>query len=187
MTRYLFIIFAVMVLLQGCDNSEKRAKNEFLKFYPGSSELSFNDIKTNRFRVRAGFVDDKISIGFLYAINDLYNREDFVIVNVSPNNLNLQTIYFYNKGDGTVNLDKNRVMSSFVTLSNDGDVLCHTYGVLESDSLNNWVKITKYDEKTKELSGEFSVTYIKTRECATLSYPDTIRIRNGVFHTKIMN
>ena len=96
-------------------------------------------------------------------------------------------IYQYDRGDVTKPFDPNKVMSTFFTLSNDGDVVCHVFHVLEKDSFNNWVRITKYNEKTKEFSGEFSVTYIKTEECATFSYPDTIRIRNRVFHTKIIN
>jgi hypothetical protein len=160
-----------------------------LKFYPGSSELFFNDVKTNRFRVSSGYTNnkDKLTIDFLYAINNLYNREGFIIVNIKPNNRDMQRIYFYNIGDGTVDLDTNKVMSSFNTLSDDGDVLCHIYDVLESDSLNNWIKITKYDAQRKTIEGDFSITFIKTRECNTLSYPDTIRIREGKFSTVISN
>jgi hypothetical protein len=177
----------VVVTLQGC---KKQEENLIIKNYPGTSELLFNDAKTNRFRVRASFYKDnakKVSISFLYAINDLYNREIFELAGVKLDSTNQQKIYIYDRGDVSVPFKPNRVMSTFSTLSDDGDVGCHLFQVLEKDSLNNWVRITKYNEKTKELSGEFSVTYIKTEECATFSYPDTIRIRNGVFHTKIIN
>ncbi len=181
------IIFLIILLFVGC---KKENENMFLKNFSGKSDLLFNNLKTNRFRVRASsYKDDakKVSISFLYAINDLYNREAFGFDGVKLDNLNQQKIFLLDRGDVSLPFNPEKVMSSFGTLSDDGDVLCHTYDVLEVDSLNNWVKITKYNPQTKDISGEFSVTYIKTRECATFSYPDTIRIRNGVFHTKIIN
>jgi hypothetical protein len=178
------IFFLVVALLQGC----KKEENEVIKSHPGKSELFFNDTKTNRFRAGASYIQNnknKAVISFLYAINDLYSRENFTISVDKLDNTVQQRIFKYDRGDISIPFDPNKAMSSFNTLSEDGDVLCHTYDVLEKDSLNNWIKITKYNEKTRELSGEFSITYIKTRECTSFSSPDTIRIRNGVFSTTI--
>ena len=54
--RNIIVILLVVVTLQGC---KKQEENLIIKNYPGSSELIFNDIKTNRFRVQAERISDK--------------------------------------------------------------------------------------------------------------------------------
>lgn len=66
----------------------------------------------------------------------------------------------------------------------DHDVVYGVYKVLESDSTNA-ITISSYDSVSREIKGSFNVTFVPEH----LPYPgapDTIRFRNGWFHTKII-
>jgi hypothetical protein len=66
----------------------------------------------------------------------------------------------------------------------DYDVLYGTYKVLESDS-SSFITITSYDPVSKEVKGTFDVTLVKEIAPGP-NAPDTIRFRNGMFHTKVI-
>ena len=57
------------------------------------------------------------------------------------------------------------------------------YTILESDS-SSFVTMQSYDSITKELRGTFDLTFIVFHRPYPSS-PDTLRVRNGVFHTKV--
>jgi hypothetical protein len=81
--------------------------------------------------------------------------------------------------------------STYFTLRDDGDVLCDKYNVYEPDSLNNFIDILAYNPQTKEIRGRFQITYlIDSTRLATIgrcrpTTPDTLRIQNGEFYTKL--
>lgn len=67
----------------------------------------------------------------------------------------------------------------------DYDEFKGNYTILESDS-SSFVTLESYDTITKEIKGRFDLTFIKDIK----PYPeasDTIRFRDGYFHTKIIN
>lgn len=64
------------------------------------------------------------------------------------------------------------------------DVLYGVYKILEADS-SSFITITSYDSVSKEVKGTFDVTFI-TEIKPYASAPDTIRMRNGTFHTKVI-
>ena len=80
-----------------------------------------------------------------------------------------------------------KATSIFSTLPEDGDVLCDQYFVFERDSLINNITINSFNETTKEISGTFDVTLLVdlNRTICNLQRVDTVRIRNGIFNTKI--
>lgn len=65
----------------------------------------------------------------------------------------------------------------------DDDVILGAYTVLESDS-SSFITLTSYDSISKELKGVFDVTFIVNFR-PNASYPDTMRFRNGQFHTRL--
>jgi hypothetical protein len=84
-----------------------------------------------------------------------------------------------------------KLSSGYYTLRDDGDVLCDIYNVYEPDSLQNDIVITYFNQLTNEIKGTFQATYlidsglvVNGSKCRP-SAPDTIRIRNGAFHTKL--
>lgn len=65
----------------------------------------------------------------------------------------------------------------------EADLALGLYKVLESDS-SSFVTVDSYDSTTKELRGKFDITFIVAHRPYP-GAPDTLRVRNGVFHTKV--
>lgn len=64
-----------------------------------------------------------------------------------------------------------------------GDQSDGRYTVLETDS-SSFVTMQSYDSITKELRGTFDLTFIVFHRPYPAA-PDTLRVRNGMFHTKV--
>jgi len=71
---------------------------------------------------------------------------------------------------------------SFSTAQDDGDVTCDMYGIIESDSTSNWVRIDKQKNNYSEVWGSFGMHLYRKRSCSSTIYPDTLFITNGQFH-----
>lgn len=119
---------------------------------------------------------------------------DKIVINIdSLNNYYLRSkqLYFFNIPilpgiypifDNIYQEEDSSVVSKYMYV--DVDVLYGTYKVLESDS-SSFITITSYDSVSKELKGTFDVTFVKEISPGP-NAPDTIRFRNGVFHTKVI-
>ncbi len=75
-------------------------------------------------------------------------------------------------------------ISGYYKHTDDGDVVSHFYELLESE--NNYVTITNYNENNKTISGNFNLTFILDNYPNAPDKPDTIRVTNGEFYTKII-
>lgn len=76
---------------------------------------------------------------------------------------------------------------SYRTVSDDGDVVCDSYRLLEDVQNENVLIISDFNSKTNEFRGSFTATFIivdGTDKCDP-NAPDTIRFTNGQFHSKI--
>jgi hypothetical protein len=85
------------------------------------------------------------------------------------------------------NLSK-RLAARYAVMRPDGIIVCTLYNVLEQDSLLNNITITSYDSATKEIKGTFEVSFLMDTTLNKSCNPgalDTVRVRNGEFHTKI--
>lgn len=70
----------------------------------------------------------------------------------------------------------------FGTSIENGHANNEEFEILLSDTTNNWVQITEESGDYKEIKGKFSLTLIKTDVGIDPNrYPDTLRIRDGVF------
>ena len=70
---------------------------------------------------------------------------------------------------------------------NDSDVLLAYFQILEIDS-SSFITLESYDPLTNEIRGTFDATFIlETQYDTSREFPDTIRFRNGIFHTKIID
>lgn len=63
------------------------------------------------------------------------------------------------------------------------DLVLGYYDVLTSDT-TNYVTLLSYDSVSRELKGTFGITFIATHK-PFANAPDTIRLRDGAFHTKV--
>lgn len=66
----------------------------------------------------------------------------------------------------------------------DYDLILGYYNVLEADS-SSFITISSYDPKTGEVKGSFDILFSVAQRPFPAA-PDTLRLRKGVFHTKIL-
>ncbi len=64
-----------------------------------------------------------------------------------------------------------------------GDALKDLYHVLEVDS--NYVEVTEFDSKKKEIKGTFCITFVISRRGFQSTAPDTLRFTEGRFHARV--
>ena len=70
-------------------------------------------------------------------------------------------------------------------LLSDGDVAGDSFYTVDSE--DNYIQIDSYNPKTKEIKGSFQLTLANARiPRSSNALPDTLRFRNGRFHTKII-
>ncbi|MBX3163352.1 MAG: hypothetical protein KF900_02635 [Bacteroidetes bacterium] len=180
--KYIFIIIVVFSI-QACKKDSPIPLSDepnLADSVKGRVSAEING-KQEHFFVTTDTVRNKLSrfnIYFGASYPSSYNNKSVTIGGIEKNLIS-QRIY-------TLTLDTNivqiRTNAMFYTTWNDGDVLCEVFEALESDSLNNYVMITKQNNNYEEVFGTFSLTFIKTQDCEGRHYADTLRIRNGYFH-----
>ncbi len=94
--------------------------------------------------------------------------------------------YSVRKGDRTVPFSEQQDAWATFGLTNQ-DVIYAIYHVWESDSRSNFVTVISVDSvKGGEVRGTFDLTFVVWRKA--FSYmPDTVRFRNGRFHTRFID
>ena len=76
--------------------------------------------------------------------------------------------------------------SRFISMLDDQS--CDRFDLLEADSANNYIRITRQENNYDEIWGEFSATYIRTGvTCNSEEFADTLIFRDGTFHFKGLN
>ncbi|MDQ6758199.1 MAG: hypothetical protein M3004_14850 [Bacteroidota bacterium] len=163
----------------------KCKKNPPEEQYYGYAKAEINGTMINFNKVKGILLyalEDSIALSF-ERWDGLILRESISILKIFKGTNAAQRIYKY---DYSVNRLA-RLSSGYYTFRDDGDVGCDTYNIYEPDSSQNKIIITSFNSQTKEIKGTFQATYLidQTRPKCRLSAPDTIRIRNGEFYTKI--
>ncbi len=183
--KKIIMFFCLMMVFVGCG---KKEVNPLWKNFWGSATAEVNGKMWNASGCEAGTSKDSIGIS-LRVLDDVQTREIFSISAV-PFRLGKQ--FLPNK----ISMSGGELKSAYMDfmVQGDNDLTCAQYGNLhDADSLQNWVDITEYNPQTKEIKGKFSCNLLIDPEGGNAgvrckpSDPDIIRIRNGVFHTKIVN
>lgn len=163
----------------------KCKKDPLEEKYFGYAGAELNGITVNFNKVHGALFynsEDSLSVS-LEKWDGLVLKESFSILKIIKVPNIAQRIY---KFDYTVNRVA-KLSSGYYTFRDDGDVGCDSYNIYEPDSLQNYITITSFNSQTKEIRGTFQTTYLidqSTPKCRTTA-PDTIRIKNGEFYTKI--
>lgn len=85
--------------------------------------------------------------------------------------------------EGCKSNDKPKV--ALFELLSDGDVAGDSYYTVDSE--DNYIQIDSYNAKTEEIKGSFQLTLVGAGNPRSSSVlPDTLRFRNGRFHTRII-
>ena len=171
-----------MMVFVGCG---KKEINPLWKNFWGSATAEVNGKMWNTNGCEALRRNDSVRIG-LSVLNDVQASEIFSISSVP---LKLGKHFLTDK----IRRNGGELKSAYMRfMTEDPDLWCAQYGNLhDADSLQNWVDITEYNPQTKEIKGKFSCNLLRDPEGGNAgerckpSDPEVIRIRNGVFHTKI--
>lgn len=152
--------------------------------YYGYAKAEINGVPITFNKVRGGLLynlNDSISLNF-EKWDGLIQKEDFGFQKLYKFSTSSQRVFKYNYGAARIE----KLSSSYYTLIG-GDVICDRYDIYEPDSMLNRITITSLNTQTNEISGTFQATYIidPTRVKCKPTAPDTLRIRNGEFYTKI--
>ncbi len=186
MRTSLIVATFLLFVFAKCKKDELEPEGNFF----GYAKAEINGIPMNFNKANGGLLynlSDSISVN-LEKWNGLVLTESISIQKIYKWSNLSQKIYKYDYSAIKIN----KLSSGYVTLRDDGDVICDVYNVYEPDSLQNYITITSYNSQTNEIKGRFQVTYLidssrvanRGRKCRPTA-PDTIRIRNGEFLTKI--
>lgn len=178
MKIYLIAVFLFIFIFAKC----KKDKDDQAGQFYGYAKATANGNWVNFNKARAWFFNNNIdSVSVLFERWDGSLRREVISFGPMIKAINMpQRIKKAIFGSSTLT-------SSYTTVRDDGDVLCDVYHIYEPDSLQNFITITAFDPQTKEIRGTFQATFLidPIRIKCMPTAPDTIRIRNGEFYTKI--
>ncbi len=179
--KHLIYFYLLFLFLVGC-KKKLLSDEEFAKKQNGNNSVYVN--LNGQPYVSIIILDSKTAT-FSFALrkiknNNLRGNESSLILQNLKYKLGIQTIYKTNN-DST---DLIKSTSNFYTSTYDGDVLADVYGIIESDSANNYFNIVEEKNNFSEISGVFSLTFVRTGKGNATQFPDmdTVRLRNGSFH-----
>jgi len=176
--RHILLICIIISFFIGCKKDPDKGK------YYGTASATFNGKAWQSGKVRC-IITKQCSygkLGFQFQVYNQYNelREEMIFFKI-PSAVGTYIINPLNLNDP---LCKDTIpIGSYHTLQSDGDVALDSYNAILSS--NNYFKIDNYNERTKELRGSFAVTF-KIFSRQDPNSPDTIRVSNGSFNTKIL-
>jgi len=178
-----FVLISILFVNMGCQN--KAASHLPILYYSGEARAIVNGINWKAKVIAYGsnpLYPGKV--GLTFEVYNIYNelRERLIISNV---NLSNGSWNFYKDTLDTNNyiLNKNPICFYF-KYTDDGDVLSDIYKVAENKT--NWINITKWDPTSKELEGNFEITFGRDTSFNHQAL-DTLFFTNGHFFTKVLN
>ena len=178
MTKNNFKYLIILLFIFSC----KKENNHLAEYIYGSASTIKNGDLVHFNKCSAG-IDLQNNFGFSFSKwNGLTEIEGMDINNIKKNNLK-QRVYKIDYANPT----KQKPIVFFTTLTDDGDILCDNYYVFEADSVNNYIQVIKYDSSTRLIEGVFSLTLLRDQKepKCRITASDTIRMRDGVFNTKV--
>jgi hypothetical protein len=161
----------------------KKNKNEFKYF--GSASATMNGRTWNAGTVRCVInipcYKGKLGFGF-----KVYNQQGFLRESLIFSKIPIKKGNFLlsSKNYNDVTCIDTLPTSEYFTAQDDGDVLLDSYNAIPSP--DNYFTIEDYNERTKELRGSFAVAF-KIVLRGAVDAPDTIRVTNGKFYTKVLD
>lgn len=166
--KNILVIFTLLLATAGCNKNHKLPDAKASTLVNGENwevkkVWAFNsDVGVNTLDFSLSF--DK----FGYSSGLLFNN-----VSRSPGKQTLRK-----KIPGSIHL-----IYSALFNAQESDVTGDEYDVLDIDSTNNWIEITKEkDNFSKNIYGQFSVTLIRKKKFENSPFPDTLRFTNGTFY-----
>lgn len=173
-TKTLFVV-ATLILVASC----KKDKSDLSA---GTASALKNGVQWNpEISIGAGERHGTFSLRFERSA-DGFLRERMGIANI-PKLAGQNPIYMRY----FTTIDSSRVVGHYTSLTDDGDVICDRYNVVEQDTASNYVRVDSYQQSTGKVSGKFSIKLVVRLPKCNPNAPDTLTISNGVFETTLID
>jgi len=178
--QFFFPALLFLVFWGACRKSEEITKPEF--YWGDATALQNGKSWTGDPFARIDRRDKSLMhIDIDSMILDFYLKESLNIHNVpmKPGNYVVGSYGF-----GVPQQERDSLPSATFFLR-EHDVILASYDILEADS-SNYIEVTSIDSATLEVKGTFTLTF--AADWKAYSYlSDTIRFREGRFHTRLVN
>jgi hypothetical protein len=155
----------------------------------GKLNFYFNEKLDTMFQLQAGRVNNKLFVnGIKYRYyEDHFNYSQILQIRCVTNKLNLrQNLYRWNWLTALISEDSIKNMAHLYTVIEDAEATCEFFNVLEADTINNYIIITKEIGNFREFWGEFKLHLTRTEQCGAKYnyYQVDDAIIRGNFHSK---
>lgn len=159
-------------------------KKQHLEYW-GSASVQFNGNSWVAEKVRCSNVSNCLPMKMFHLQLNKYSIEGFLRESIVFTRIPLQE----GRHELELNLTENNCSSGphvlYATSGDHGDVNKDIYQL--DGTFNNYIDISRYDEKSGELKGRFDLLLIVRPPKFDALAPDTVRLANGVFHTKLLD
>lgn len=171
------ILFLIAVFFCLC-------KKQKLEFW-GTASVQFNGSNWVAEKVRCSNASNCLPRKMFHLQLNKYSIEGFLRESIVFTRIPLQE----GRHELELNLTENNCSSGpqalYATSGDHGDVNKDIYQL--DSTFNNYIDISRYDEKSGELKGRFDLLLIVRPPKFDARAPDTVRLTNGVFHTKLLD
>jgi hypothetical protein len=180
MKNALKILIVALLVISSC-KKDKSDPNYF-----GNASMALNGKNWVSSKVRCVVLKNNtcnpnfLSLSFEVFSSDGFRRESFGFGHIFKE---LKTYYLAPTDFSNLSCKDSLPSCTYYTIGADGDVVLDVYNTLPNSG--SFIRIDKFNNDTKELEGIFSVDLLVHTKYNTNS-PDTLRVRNGKFYTKIL-
>jgi hypothetical protein len=180
------LTLAIIFLVNGCKKDpevEPLPPKDIIDTTQGRIFLVLDDASVDNFHAYAVIIDGKLSLGggqLRSFHGDLVSSQNIGFA-LTQKSFVRQTIH---KMPYSINRfsDSTSTWAYFGTSQDDGDVGCEFFEVDETDSLNNYIQITRMKNDFSEIWGTFNVSFVKVQDCSHRLHSQHLTARYGYFH-----
>jgi hypothetical protein len=166
----------LLLLLYAC-RKEEPVEEEPVFAYNGFGQIIDND-KDLYFKSILSPSYGKINLyylGFEYLIGENVLRKQFSLFFLKPT-LDRQVIYPFDR------LVTDNLQATYSTRIGDGDIMGSSYDLNDTDDIEDYIQLIKFDTLTGEVSGRFQASFkLDITTFVAPSSPDSVILKEGYF------
>jgi hypothetical protein len=155
-------------------------------YYFGTASMTLNGKNWYSSKVRCvALKTSPCNPDFLNLDFEVYNNQGFLREALGFRNIfkELKTYYLSPTDFSDLSCKDSLPKCTYYTIGADGDVVLDAYNIQPNSG--SFIRMDKFNSDTKELEGIFSLDLLIDSRYNP-NAPDTLRVRNGKFYTKIL-
>jgi hypothetical protein len=180
------LTLAIIFLVNGCKKDpevEPLPPKDIIDTTQGRTFFVLDDASVDNFHIMATLIAEKLYIGcgqLRQFHGDLVQSQNLAFALTQKSFLR-QKVHKVNYRFDRFS-DSTATWAQFNTSEDDGDVGCEFFEVDETDSLNNYIQITRMKNDFSEIWGTFNVSFVKVQDCSHRLHSQHLTARYGYFH-----